>query len=464
MSKAKRTAKERQAFLSKDAAKALETETNGATAEGLPAKPPSIWSVDADGTLKLNLHPGQSRVWSSQRRFLFMLAGTQGGKTSFGPWWLYNEIRRRGPADYLAVTGSFDLFKLKMLPTMREAFEGVLGIGRYWSGPGIIELADPKTGRFWADRSDSRMWGRIILRSAQSKGGLESTTAAAAWLDEAGQDAFSIETWEAVLRRLSLYMGRALVTTTIYNLGWLKTLYDQWEKGDTDIDVIQFKSTDNPAFTKEEFERAKRSMQEHRFKMFYEGQFQRPPGMIYNVPTDQIIRRFDIPPRWPRYVGIDFGAVNTALVWLAHDEERDRFYVYRALKQGNMTTEEHCRTVLQLAANENVVAWYGGAPSERQYRLDWMNEGVPIIQPPIYDVEAGIDRVTRLIKSGRLFIFDDLAELRDELQTYSRMMDDNGNVFDQIRDKQNYHLLDATRYISTAIVGAHILEAPSLWD
>ncbi len=38
-----------------------------------------LWDVRPDGELKVHLHPGQARAWMSQKRFIFMLAGTQGG-------------------------------------------------------------------------------------------------------------------------------------------------------------------------------------------------------------------------------------------------------------------------------------------------------------------------------------------------------------------------------------------------
>src|SRR5579859_1708742 len=145
----------------------------------------NLWKIEGD-TLTLDLHPGQTAAWESRRRIVAMLAGTQGGKTSFAPWWLHREIQTRGAGDYLAVTDSFDLFKLKFLPSMRECFEQVLRCGRYWSGERLIEIADPTTGRFLAKRADDPMWARIILRSADSKSGVESTSAKAAVLDEAG--------------------------------------------------------------------------------------------------------------------------------------------------------------------------------------------------------------------------------------------------------------------------------------
>ncbi len=374
---------------------------------------PRLYEIVPDETtptsrVRLFLHRGQLSAWRDPHRFTFMIAGTQSGKTSFGPWWLWREIRRRGPGDYLAVTSTYDLFKLKMLPEIRRVFEDILKIGRYWGSDRVLELCDPQSGRFWAKRASDPMWGRIILRSAQSEGGLESATALAAWLDEVGQDEFRLESWEAVLRRLSLSQGPVLATTTPYNLGWLKTeIYDRWIANDPDISVIQFDSTLNPLFPRAEFERARRVLPAWKFEMFYRGHFAKPPGLIYSDFDESVhlVKPFDLPAEWPRYVGIDFGAVNTALVWIAEDTARKAYYVYRESLEGGVTTREHARRALSYARAERVVGWYGGAPGETQQRLDWMAEGVPVTRPLVADVEAGIDRVISLLREKRLFFF-----------------------------------------------------------
>jgi len=159
-----------------------------------------IFDVDGD-RMTLHLHPGQAQAWDSPRRLLFVIAGTQSGKTSFGPHWLHREIVNCGPGDYLAVTATYDLFKLKMLPEMKSVF---LPMGWKWGA---------------SERILEKGKSRIILRSAQSDGGLESATVKAAWLDECGQDEFRLEAWEAVLRRLSLSQGRVLGTTTPCSMG-----------------------------------------------------------------------------------------------------------------------------------------------------------------------------------------------------------------------------------------------------
>ena len=40
----------------------------------------NLYEVDDDGKLKLSLHKGQSKAWESDKRFVFVLSGTQGGK------------------------------------------------------------------------------------------------------------------------------------------------------------------------------------------------------------------------------------------------------------------------------------------------------------------------------------------------------------------------------------------------
>lgn len=410
-----------------------------------------------DGKVTLNLHHGQAQAWSSKRRFVFVIAGTQGGKTSFGPWWLWRETMLRGPGDYLAVAPSYDLFKLKMLPEMRNVFEHILGVGRYWAGDGVIELCDPVTKEFTAKRADDPMWGRIILRSASAEGGLESATAKAAWLDEVGQDDFSLDAWLAVLRRVSLNLGRVLGTTTPYNLGWLKqVVYDQWSRGSTDYDVIQFSSTMNPTFPPEEVERARATMPDWKFKMFYLGQFERPAGLIYQDFIDKYeddgghkCKPFAVPKEWPRLVGVDPGSANLAMVWLAHDTIANVYYLYREEHGERRSTPEHVRHAKSLmsANQERVIAWYVGAKSESQQRADWQAAGArPVREPPTHDVESGIDRVIALIREHRLIVFDTCQGTLDELGSYSRVVDKDGNTSDEIRNKQRYHRLDALRY------------------
>lgn len=414
-----------------------------------------------NGQIHLNLHAGQMKAWQSERRIVAMVAGSQGGKTAFGPWWLYREIQRRGGGDYIAVTATYDLFKLKLLPEMRRVFETELGVGKYWAGDKVIELRNPETGQFEAQRADDPMWGRIILRSAQADGGLESTTAKAALLDEAGQDEFTLQAYEATRRRVTLHRGRMLITTTPYNLGWLKQLIVDRSDFDPDIELVQFDSVENPMFPPEEFEALRKTMPEWKFNMFHRGLFSRPPGMIFNDFKDEYrergghkVRPFVPPSEWPRLVGVDPGIIHTCKVWLAHDPLEDVYYLFRESLGDRKGAKEHAAESLDVAKrnNERVIRWAVGAKSEIYHREDWIAAGARgVVAPDYADVEAGIDKVIALLRGFKLFIVDTCTGTLDQFATYARKVDEMGTATKDIKDKERYHYLDALRYIAQTL-------------
>jgi len=414
----------------------------------------------ADGKLKLNFHPGQSRAWESQRRFVVMLAGTQGGKTTFAPHWLYREINRQGPGDYLAVTATFPLLQLKFLPEMQYVFETLLKWGEYRDSAKTIVSHDRIHG---AEAS------RIIFGSAKNPESVESATAKAAVLDEAGQRQFRRDAWEAIQRRLSIHQGRALIATTIYCLGWLKTeLYDPWMNGDPQIDVIQFDSILNPMFPREEYERARERLPRWKFRMFYQGQFDRPAGMVYDCFDEAVavIPRQPIPRQWLIYVGHDFGGSNPAAIFYAQDPDTGYFYAFNEYLPGPRSTEEHVRAFKQITQGYTVVKRVGGSHTEEGWRNDFTAQGWPISEPAVTEVEQGINRVYGLHKLNKVFIFKDLVNYLDEKMSYSRELDENNQPTEKIEDKARYHLMDAERYILSDFTpdAARANQGPNVWD
>ncbi len=403
----------------------------------------------AGNRMRLHLHPGQLRAWNCPARIVAVLAGTQGGKTSFGPHWLYREIKRRGPGDYIIATPTFPLLELKCLPEFRRLFEDYLALGRYTASP-VHKFAFDEAGQKRTFRGESGLdyATNVYFGYAADPDSLESATAKAAWLDEAGQKKFKLGSWEAILRRLSLHLGRVLITTTIYNLGWLKTkIWDAWKRGDASIKVVRFESIQNPMFPLEEFERARRDLPRWKFNMFYRAIFERPAGLIYDVFNEKLhqVPRFAVPEKWPRYVGLDFGGVNTAALFYAKDPQSGRLFLYREYKAGGRTAAEHAKAILQ--GEPGVPFCVGGSKSEGQWRREFAAGGLPIHAPVIKDVEVGIDRVYGWHKRGELYVLDDLDGYLAEKQTYSRPLDENGEPTEGIEDKDEFHFMDAERYI-----------------
>jgi hypothetical protein len=415
-----------------------------------------LWRIDND-RLRLSLHYGQSQAWESERRFIAVIAGTQSGKTSFGPAWLWREIQLRGPGDYMVVTPVFPMLELKALPEFRRLFEYTLRFGRYVASPvRRFEFSLGGAKRLFGEDADATT---VFFGYAADPESLESATAKGAWLDEAGQKRFKLGSWEAIQRRLSIHQGRALITTTPYDLGWLKQqLWDKWRAGDQDIAVINFASTMNPAFPRAEYERARSALPPWKFKMFYKGQFERPAGLIYDSfdMERHAVPRFALPVTWQRYLGLDFGGVNTAGVFYAEEPGTSKLYLYRTYKAGGRTAKEHAEALL--AGEPMMPICVGGSHSEGQWRSEFRAGGLPVQAPPIRDVEVGIDRVYGAHKRHEILVFDDLQSYLEEKQTYSRVLDESGEPTEEIEDKSTFHLLDAERYIISYLRGSEDIE------
>lgn len=399
-------------------------------------KAPQFREILPDGTLRLNFHAGQAKAWDSTARFVFIIGGTQLGKTCFAPHWLLREIEARGEGDYIAATATFPLLDKKMLPEFLYVFEELHGLGTFNYASKVFKFKNDKT--------------RIIFASAANPESIESATAKAAWLDECGQMQFRRETWEAVLRRLSLAAGRILGTTTLYGQGWLKNcIYDPWLAGDESIQVIQVDSIVNPAFPKEEYYRAMKTMPPWKFDLFYRGQFAKPAGLIYDSFDEKtcLIPRFNVPLEWPRYVGMDFGQHNTGVMFYAMEPATGNIFAYREYLSGGKEVAGHVADLKGLTGPENIIKRVGGAKTEDGWREAFGAAGWHVTRPRIGDVEVGIDKVYAWHKTNKLFVFNDLTRYLEEKQTYSRELDESYLPIEKISDKEKFHLMDAERYI-----------------
>mgnify|MGYP001567550774 FL=1 len=390
-----------------------------------------------NGEMRHNMHYGQIAVMMSKAREILALAGTQSGKTACAVDWMEREINVRGEGDYLMVSATYPLMQLKLLPEFLDVFQHMEHKGKYRDSDKVFEFTQGKT--------------RVIFGTATNPESLESATAKAAVADEAGQKQFRREAREALLRRLSLHQGRILYPSTPYQLGWLKTeLFDRAKLPGSGIEVITWPSTANPAFPVEEFERAKQTMPLWKFRMFYEGKFERPAGLVYDSFDESAckIRRFPIPGEWPHYVWHDFGTANPAAMFYAQDPATGYFYAYGEYKPGpGRSTREHVEEFKRLTEGMNVVKRAGGSHQEEEIREAYRAHGWYIQEPKLNHIEAQIDRVYALHKLNKLFVFDDVQKYLDEKLSFSYLLDDKYEPTDKYEDESSMHLLAAERYI-----------------
>ncbi len=436
-------------------------------------------SLDEQGRQHVcwNFSAGQKRAIESMKRFVLVQAGWQSGKTVIGGPWLHREIKRCGPGDYLVASPTYPLMMKKVLPEFLRLFKRILRLGEFVGQRNIFTFSPDGCEATFGYVPDDPV--QIFFGHAGDPDSLESATIKAAWADEAGQKGFRLASYEAIIGRLSIHQGRLLITSRPYDLGWMKQqLYDPWMevgKNHPDIDVINFRSIDNPAFPPEEYERAKREMPGWRFRMKYDGLFERPAGLIYDSfdPLRHKIKRFTLPEHWPRFLGLDFGGTNTAGLFFAAELDHNkkptrRLYCYREYRGGknkageNLTAAEH---IVQLMKGEVRIPYcVGGAGSEGHWRAEFSKGGIvpdasvhggwrrvhglPVHAPSVKEVDVGIARVYSAFRRDEILVFDDLPGFLDELESYSYEVDEQGEpIPDKIDSKSEFHLCDAARYL-----------------
>lgn len=428
-----------------------------------------VVEVSEAGKLRPLFHQGQRLAYWSDARRTLVLAGTQGGKTVVGPWWLLRQMRRYGPGDYIVAGPELTLLRKKVIPEIVGLFSTILGAGVYVSSPDpkfVVSRYGERTIFGGEQKHKTTVW----FGHGDDPDSLESMTAKAAWLDEPGQKKFRRESHEAIERRLAIADGPILYTTTPYVLHWLKS--EVWDRRDdpaAGVLVVGFESLANPRFPRDVWDRAKATMPAWKFNMFYRGRFEKPVGMIYDCWSDEPWPRgnlcppFAIPPSWPRYLGLDFGGVNTAGLFVAEEwtdgKPTGRYVAYREYHAGGRTAGQHATALL--AGEPMVPTAVGGSKSEAQWRKEFAAAGLPVLPPAVADVEVGILRLYGLIAERKLVVFDTLGAFLDQATTYSRVLDANGDPTEAIEDKETYHLMDAGRYLGSLLAGGG--NDPATW-
>jgi len=181
--------------------------------------------------------------------------------------------------------------------------------------------------------------------------------------------------------------------------------------------------------------------------------------MIYDCLDDELHLEedFKIPVEWKRYLGVDFGGVNLAAVFVAEEPITETLYVYREYHFGNRTAAEHVENMMFGEPGRPIC--YGGARSEGQWRKEFREAGLPIREPKVADVWLGINRVYGVINTKKpkvkVKFFKSVEKTYSQLASYHRKTDAMGNPTDEIAAKTAQHMADCVRYLFSSIVKEH---------
>ena len=321
------------------------------------------------------------------------------------------------------------------------------------SDPGRLSLLDyfREVGHHPEYRAVERIlktdFGQVYLGSVDNPDSIQGAAVKGAWIDEAGL--VRRLAYDVARQRCSMMNGQVLLTTTPYNLGWLKT--EVWDKRDQPGYCVQrWRSIDRPGFPREAYERERQALPSWRFNMMFNALFEHPAGLIYDTFDEAVclIPRFHLPDTWPRFSGHDFGGANPAALFTAQDPGTGFFYHYQEyLPGGGRSTHEHVEEFKKLTRGMNVLKRVGGSHQEEEIRQGYRAEGWPITEPKLERVEAQIDKVVGLHKLNKIYVFNDLEAYLDEKRSFSRKLDEQQRPTEEIEDKASFHLLSAERYL-----------------
>ncbi len=381
---------------------------------------------------EIKLQPFQWKVIESQKPYILALAGKQSGKTFIGSVWAAKKM-----AEYPDLNGliAAPTYKILNQSTLEKFFQLFPEIRKFYKQQqGVID--GPK--------------GKVFIRSTDEPLGLEGMTLKWAWLDEAGMMSFLV--WNIIRPRLAVQKGQLLMTTSPHYINWLHTnFYQEWEKAikqgkTTDLEVIKWKTAENKYFDKEFLSREKTRLTPEEFARFYEGEFVRMSGLVYNLTDDLILDELNV--RFEQVIGgIDWGFNNPSAVVIIGIKD-GVYYIIDEFYEVGKTTDEILQECYFFQEKYNVNEWYPD-PAEPD-RLEEMRRRGFYVKNTNKDIKYGISKIQELINQRRVRVLRKCNNIIEEFNFY-HYDEENPNPKNKdlpVKDKD--HAMDAIRY---AIVG-----------
>ena len=392
--------------------------------------------------------PAQRRMHESSARFKALFAGSRFGKSRAGANDVLPDIMKANTRGW--IVGPTYEQPSKEFRYIYEALVVKLGftpkkkLNVEYSSPGPQILVMP--------------WGaEVYTKSQENTESLLSEELDWMILSEASR--LNEKIFDGYLRaRLGTRRGRVVIPTTPHGYNWVyKRFYLPAVEGESDYwsEIVSVK--ENPLFSREEYEKAKKELPEDIFLEQYDGEFVAQTGLIYKRFRRQthVIDPFEIPRHWARYAAIDpHPSTPVAVIWLAIDEHGTCF-IYDEMFIPDLTIPE--------VADKIRTKEGGIQPRKRlidprakyidklrgqtaSVQMQFRQNGIACVEANS-KFESGYYKITELLTptemygdkgnmKPRLFIFKNCKETIFEFETCNW-----GN-----EDKDN-HLLDGLKYI-----------------
>lgn len=386
--------------------------------------------------LEIILHDHQLKAYQSDKRIVALISGIQGGKTFIGSLWMARmcTLYDAPGNNFIVAAPNFKLLEKGALPNFLRVMEGSggeLNRGRmYYTLPG-----------------GGTVWFASMMDDDSVEG---MTNVMAIWVDEAGLLRYL--SWVNIIGRSSFKRCQIFLSTTPYSLNWLYSdVYQPWKLGKRDdIEVVQFRSADNPHFPKEEFEMQKRLLDPRDFARKYCGTFTKMAGLVYpDVDVDNEIEPFKINSK-EYYIsaGVDLGYTDefaVAIIAIRYDGK----YTYQIgeIYQKFVDPVQKTAILKGLHKQYSIEAFWCDSADPAMIAM-FAGAGLPAyaVKKGPDSIKHGIGLVNTLIRTKAYKMFKGLCTYtKDEFEVYHYPEDADSELIPNPVDFKN-HLMDAIRY------------------
>lgn len=267
--------------------------------------------------------------------------------------------------------------------------------------------------------------------------------------------------------------------------GWTRLMHERVREVRPDTVVCRISGEDNPHLDQFALARSLAATSESLRRARAFGEITTTEGLVYQLDRERhVVKAFEPPKDWPRYLSIDFGTRNPAC-WLfgAVDPKDDVLHFHREHHRAGLTLAQHVREVTgfdptdpsQLPALREWFGQFSGAvadPEDLDARMqleEWGLETTPANKA----IRHGIDVVTTRMNTGGVRYHDSCPNLIREKEGYRWPKAKAGAVNDGTETpvKKDDHAVDAERYLcvylddnaSTGPLAIGGATAPSYW-
>ena len=260
-----------------------------------------------------------------------------------------------------------------------------------------------------------------------------------------GKDAFNV----ALRPTLDKPNSKAVfISTPRGRNNWFADFYHRgWSEEFLDWFSVRATYHENPRFSKEDIDEAKRTMSQAEFSQEYLADFNTYEGQIWNFNFEDCtadLSQLDTS-KMDVFAGLDVGYKDpTAFCVIAYDWDQEKFYLIDEYLNAERTTEQHAKEINALV-DKYLIDWIYIDSAAQQTRFDFaQNYDISTINAK-KSVLDGISHAAAIIDNDNLIVDQKCRHVLEAVDQYQ--WDTNPNLLKE-RPKHNMasHMSDALRY------------------